>query len=724
MPRHAYVLVINATHFLDPCLTNLASRYSQEIDEHGFLLQGHHYDDDGDPITELETIEPLHQEVEPDPDAFSDVNSEYMKLPLPEGIDNCEDSPEYEPSFSGDHGQASPIDTFSEANADSLRRVIGDACASVPTVLSVTMPWELPGINLLLGEEASIVPTPVLGPVVISPREFTSTEPTTRVPRVEHVRGSYQEVIDFRLTLDETEIHDTKWERALEKWYIIFARGRESWPQGYDIDEIVAAKGVGGLRPIFGTRSHNTVVKRANSIIRYTHWFLKHRFSISPFPIASTDLEDYLESLQLEDASASAANSFIEAIRYCDKVLNIQGLSHTVSPKALNLSEMANANRKEKRQARTLTVNEVRSLESFLADERNVVVDRFACGCFLFALFSRSRWSDLRCVYGFASDIMEMDGRIVGYLEFKTRSHKTARLVQRQGLSMPLVAPAWGVGSTPWAIEFAKVAKLAARPLESLHNTPLLAAPTTDGDWTNRSTSTVEAKRWLLCLLKKSLGRDPEATTIHCLKSTALSWAGKAGIGTEARQVLGHHSTGKKSHEIYNRDLLADPLRQLESLLQRIRTGAFVPDASRSGMVSQVTTTDPASTYQAAPDVDKVSDSISESSSTDSSSDDQESHDEDISNPFDPVSAPEVWNPNFKMYKHSRTQVVHLLADGTTHNSFSCGVKLTADYKQVDSSRFLEFRKCKRCEVAKPLKDVGALASALKKQRLESMPSS
>ena len=182
--------------------------------------------------------------------------------------------------------------------------------------------------------------------------------------------------------------------------------------------------------------------------------------------------------------------------------------------------------------------------------------------------------------------------------------------------------------------------------------------------------------------------------------------------------MLGHHSTGKKSHEIYNRDLLADPL--LESLLQRIRTGAFVPDASRSGMVSEVTTTDPASTYQVAPDADEASDSISESSSTDSSSDEQGSHDEELSGPYDPISAPEVWNPNFKMYKHIRTQVVHLLADGTTHHSFSCGVRLSADYKQVDSSRFLEFRKCKRCEVAKPLKDVGALASALKKQRLES----
>ena len=33
------------------------------------------------------------------------------------------------------------------------------------------------------------------------------------------------------------------------------------------------------------------------------------------------------------------------------------------------------------------------------------MVDRFAAGCFLFALFSRSRWSDLR-----------VEGKITGYL--------------------------------------------------------------------------------------------------------------------------------------------------------------------------------------------------------------------------------------------------------------------------------------------------------------------
>ena len=314
--------------------------------------------------------------------------------------------------------------------------------------------------------------TPVLGPMPVSAREFVVEIPSHCVARVEHIRGSYQEVIDFGLTLDETEINECSWQRALEKRYIVFARGREAWPKGYDIDDIIANRGVGGLRPIFGTRSHNTVVKRANSIIRYTHWFLKNRFSVNPFPISNIDLEDYLEALQ-----SSAANSFIEAIRF---------LSETISPKALNLSEIANSNRREKRQARTLTVQEVKSLESLMADEKNVMIDRFACGCFLFALFPRSRWSDLRCVYGFASDIIEIDGKIARYLEYKTRSHKTARLVQRQGLSMPLVAPAWGVGNTPWAIEFAaKVAKLANRPLDSLHNVPLLAAPTEDGEWTH-----------------------------------------------------------------------------------------------------------------------------------------------------------------------------------------------------------------------------------------------
>ena len=91
-----------------------------------------------------------------------------------------------------------------------------------------------------------------------------------------------------------------------------------------------------------------------------------------------------------------------------------------------------------------------------------------------------------------------------------------------------------GVGKTPWVLEFIKVSKLADRPLDTLHNVPFLPVPTEEGHWTNRSTSTHEAKKWLLSVLSRALDKEPEMTTIHCLKSTALSWAGKAGLN--ARQ--------------------------------------------------------------------------------------------------------------------------------------------------------------------------------------------
>ena len=523
-------------------------------------------------------------------DNLSDVAPEDMRRPVDEEVEVEEGlgqpSGDEDPPQEPEQTETELDESFQPKDADNLRRIIGDLCAATPPVLSVTMPWELPGISLALGDEAPIVPTPVLHPVPVLEDEPPIVSESHRTARVDRIRGSFHECIDFKLTLADSEILAARWSRALEKWYLIFARGRSGWPEGYDIYDIVSKRGLSGLRPLFGSRSQNTVLKRANSIIRFTHWFTKFSFSISPFPLTAADVEAYLEHLQEQEASPSALSSFVEAVNFCEKVLNIPHVATAITPKAMNICELANSRRHEKRQARVLSVVEVASLEEFLSNERNLIVDRFAAGCFLFALYSRSRWSDLRCVYSHTADIVEIEGKITGYLEYKTRNHKTARLVQKQGLSMPLVAPVWGVGKTPWVLEFVKVARLADRALEHLDQVPMLPAPTEDGKWTDRSTSTLEAKKWLLSILFRALGQDPDATTIHCLKSTALSWAGKAGLSAEVRQILGHHSTGKKSHEIYNRDLLADPLRQFDLLLQRIRTGAFLPDSSRSGMMT------------------------------------------------------------------------------------------------------------------------------------------
>ena len=136
------------------------------------------------------------------------------------------------------------------------------------------MPWELPGISsLVIGEDEPIVPTPILYPVPVVDEEVSHSKPSHRAARVEHIRGSYHEVIDFKLTLDESEITASRWDRALEKWYLIFVRGRSAWPRGHDIDTLVAQRGVAGLRIVFGNRSRNAVLKRANSTIRFIHWF-------------------------------------------------------------------------------------------------------------------------------------------------------------------------------------------------------------------------------------------------------------------------------------------------------------------------------------------------------------------------------------------------------------------------------------------------------------------
>ena len=145
--------------------------------------------------------------------------------------------------------------------------------------------------------------------------------------------------------------------------------------------------------------------------------------------------------------------------------------------------------------------------------------------------------------------------------------------------------------------------------------------------------------------------------------------------------------------------------------------GSLRPDATRSGLLSEPSREDPKETFTLPEAGDEQGSSSSSSSSSDESSSD-ESH-EDLLLPEDPVAEKTVWDPDFEMYQHRKSKIVHTRACGTQQQSFSCGVKLTSDYEQVLTADFLVFRKCKRCTQAKPIKDVGALASALKKRRLE-----
>ena len=676
---------------------------------------------------------PPDTENESDPES---ITSRTIQLPLPEDLDADgevfaessslfgRDSPaqwdEYSVPSQGDHVTSDDSNAvLSDADSRKLKSMIDDACLSVKPTFKFQMPWERKGLAKIFNRDpARLIPVPVMTPIEFSERESQSS---TVVPHHlgRTIRGVYSEVINFDTTLTEQEVEEAAMTRALEKWYLIFSSGREAWPRGFDLSAAIREHRLTDMQVLFGNRSHGTVLRRGTSILQFVKWYRSKYFGMCPFPLSTEIVEEFVLQMVSENKPASSLRGFIEGLNFCKHVAGMDvdgGQINLVSAKVRRLIEMQDSNRKEKVQARVLTVQEVEFLEMFISDERADITDRVACGCMLFCLYSRSRWSDIRKIYNFVSDITEDEGKISGYLECRTRSHKTARLVAKGGISMPLVAPVCGVTSPSWGLSFLKVCKLAHRDVCQLDHEPLLAAPTASGGWSCRAVTTKEAGKWIRNLLSQ-MESGANFTTIHTLKGTPLSWCAKWGLDPDCRAILGHHATGRSSVECYSRDNLAKPLREFELVLQQIRTKAFSPDSTRSGMIKGSSVEDPKSTFSvpAREESDHEVSSDGSSSSTDADR-------SDASEPYeaeghDPVVAPKTWDPDYDMYRNVKSKIVHISAHGGAE-IFSCGVKITSDYELIRSSQFLDLRKCKCCATSKPIRTVGQMASGLKKWRL------
>ena len=676
-----------------------------------------------------------------DADALS-VNSDAVRLPLPEGIDDVADFASEAGGFSDQASDLQGIEywdpkdvssasmqqvgSLSPKDSANLRAMIGNSSFGVKPSLKFKFPWERPGLDKILNKKRKqLIPSPVLPMPSLQPSSSSSGSLPVPVPSDRTRRGIFSEVINFSRDMTQKEVDEKADRQALEKWFLIFSSSTEAWPQGFDLREVVRNRDLEGLKVIFGNKSSSTILRRGSSILAFCKWYRSKFFHLSPFPATRDSVEEYVMDLRRNARPSSAMHGFVEALNFCQHFLgmNIGGGEELITPKILRLIEASDACRPEKKQARVLTVTEVAYLETSLTNEHLSLVDRFACGCMLFCLYTRSRWSDLKKVYGFQCDVMEDSGRISGYIECRTRSHKTARLVARSGLAMPLVAPVWGVTSPPWGLSFMKLCESAGRPLESIDMEPLLTAPSPEGTWTSRSVTTTETGKWLRNILR-GLDENLEYTSIHAMKATPLSWCTKWGLDPYVRELLGHHSTGKASAECYGRDNLAKPLRDFETVLQQIRTRSFLPDATRSGMLKQAEVADPSMTFKSSALDDKHvaedSGEASSESSSDSTHDAEDPADSDQELPEnpDPISAPREWDPDTVMYRNKKSKIVHIVAVGGAP-SFSCGIQISDDYEEIAESPFLEIRKCRRCAIAKPVKTIGQAASALEKLRLE-----
>ena len=147
-----------------------------------------------------------------------------------------------------------------------------------------------------------------------------------------------------------------------------------------------------------------------------------------------------------------------------------------------------------------------------------------------------------------------------------------------------MVGHARGVSGVLWAEGWLTARRGEGLSVNSL--VPLVPAPSAERGWTARPVDTDEAGVWLRQILSQA-GVEAEALSnfgTHSLKATLLSWAGKAGLPANARRILGYHAV-PKDHSVqeYSRDEIAEPLRLLGVLLEKIRDHSFDPDAARSG---------------------------------------------------------------------------------------------------------------------------------------------
>jgi len=476
------------------------------------------------------------------------------------------------------------LDTFdAELLASALRNASHSHGGSQ---LDFKLPWELGGMELIFGsrellpklQASALLPMPVS----LEAADSTVSRAAKRV-KVVPADQLFRKAVNFKLRESDEQKEDRCWERAIERWLVIIAETPSASLIGATLPLRDVQQSMAVVRELFGKKAVGTVLKRANDLLKFFTWCRETHPFRSPIPFEGAIVDEYLRHLRDTGKRVGALRGFAEAINFS---LHVVGLSATLdrpvwSPWAKGLLSFMDLQRPSKLSKTALTVAMVKWLEEFLVSEDNGICDRYAAGTCLFAIFSRSRNSDLKVCENWDLDFEDIRTSGKGFVECTTRNHKTSKQMAQQAIPMPLVAPAVGLGPIAWGPVWARVAGECGLPFPRGKG-PVLPAPTVDGGWMNRAVTSEELSAWLRSILEKG-GFDVSNISSHSLKHTTLQWAAKWGMDKYIRTLLGHHSTGGKSLDTYARDVLAPALLEYEEMLRQVRIGSFAPDVSRSG---------------------------------------------------------------------------------------------------------------------------------------------
>ena len=490
-------------------------------------------------------------------------------------------------------------------------RALFEASQLIQQSSQLSLPWESGVFAQIFGDDFPTVadPTDVLVHPVVPQTLHAfeaalegSVDPATSSLKRATSEPFFAHVMTNKRDVDAKQEELDLWDKAISKWQCVFVVCKFSGVIGARLqlyaeshDEQDASRTI--LRDVLGFKSPRTAIKRADTLRKFFNWQLK--LDCEPWPVHISRVMQYLTETDTRKPAASTGLALIEALRFAQYVMGIQvGTDILADPQFLGKTRILMTKKQELKQARPLLCTEVALLERFVmnSDEPG---DVYLAGSCLFAIFSRSRWSDLRFMSSLAIDRTTHDGEPFGFIECRTSMHKTSTTLERKSRQMPVVCPVLGVTGLDWTNVWLDLCVQLGMDLDSKPLGALCRALDKHGSVTTRSCTSEEIGNFLNMIL----GTDSSnRVTSHSLKETTLSWSSKFGIEEDARTLLGHHelsSVGKsKSLATYSRDMLTRPLQLYTNMLSQIRSDLFNPDMSRSGWMLRQS-----GTAQSKPDV-------------------------------------------------------------------------------------------------------------------------
>lgn len=150
------------------------------------------------------------------------------------------------------------------------------------------------------------------------------------------------------------------------------------------------------LMAILGTRSPSTVVKRINSLLHFYRWHMISFDDRDAFPLQEPGVWDYVRHLHFSKAAPTEATSFIQALRFSAFVLQLSGAEECIkSRRLIGSAELQMSMKRPTRQARPLSVVELKKLRQIMEDETLDLQQRVLCSHLVMMVYTRSRTSDL-----------------------------------------------------------------------------------------------------------------------------------------------------------------------------------------------------------------------------------------------------------------------------------------------------------------------------------------